>query len=46
MTAIRNRVGTLGSEFILGLIVQTGLATKMVAAVSLASVNLGTTAYD
>jgi transposase, IS5 family len=46
MTLFRNRIGTQGCEFILGLTVQTGLVTKTIAAASLAVVNVDTTVQD
>lgn len=46
MTGFRNRIGSEGCEFILGLTVQTGLATKTIAASSLAVVNVDTTVQD
>jgi IS5 family transposase len=46
MTLFRNRIGAEGCEFILGLTVQTGLATKTIAASSLAVVNVDTTVQD
>lgn len=46
MTLFRNRIGAEGCEFILGLSVQTGLATKTIAAASLAVVNVDTTVQD
>jgi transposase, IS5 family len=46
MTLFRNRIGAQGCEFILGLTVQTGLATKTIAAASLAVVNVDTTVQD
>ena len=46
MTCFRNRIGSEGCEFILGLTVQTGLATKTIAASSLAVVNVDTTVQD
>jgi transposase, IS5 family len=46
MTGFRNRIGSEGCEFILGLTVQTGLATKTVAPASLAVVNVDTTVQD
>jgi transposase, IS5 family len=46
MTGFRNRIGSDGCEFILGLTVQTGLATKTIAKASLAVVNVDTTVQD
>jgi transposase, IS5 family len=46
MTGFRNRIGSSGCEFILALTVQTGLATRTVAAASLAVVNVDTTVQD
>jgi transposase, IS5 family len=46
MTGFRNRIGSSGCEFILGLTVQTGLATKTIAASSLSVVNVDTTVQD
>jgi transposase, IS5 family len=46
MTGFRHRIGADGCEFILGLTVQTGLATKTIAAASLAVVNVDTTVQD
>jgi IS5 family transposase len=46
MTLFRHRIGTQGCEFILGLTVQTGLATKTIAPSSLALVNVDTTVQD
>jgi transposase, IS5 family len=46
MTGFRNRIGSSGCEFILGLTVQTGLATKTIAASSLSVVNADTTVQD
>jgi transposase, IS5 family len=46
MTQFRHRIGAEGCEFILGLSVQTGLATKTIAASSLAVVNVDTTVQD
>lgn len=46
MTGFRQRIGADGCEGILGLTVQTGLATKTVAASSLAVVNVDTTVQD
>jgi transposase, IS5 family len=46
MTGFRNRIGQDGCEFILGLTVQTGLATKTIAASSLSVVNVDTTVQD
>jgi transposase, IS5 family len=46
MTGFRNRIGSSGCEFILGLTVQTGLATKTIAKSSLAVVNVDTTVQD
>lgn len=46
MTLFRNRIGAQGCEFILSLTVQTGLATKTIAAASLAVVNVDTTVQD
>ena len=46
MTGFRHRIGQQGCEFILGLTVQTGLATKTIRAASLAVVNVDTTVQD
>ena len=46
MTGFRHRIGQQGCEFILGLTVQTGIATKTVAASSLTVVNVDTTVQD
>jgi transposase, IS5 family len=46
MTLFRHRIGAQGCEFILGLTVQTGLATQTIAAASLAVVNVDTTVQD
>ena len=46
MTLFRSRIGAEGCEFILRLTVQTGLATKTIAAASLAVVNVDTTVQD
>ena len=46
MTSFRHRIGQEGCEFILSLTVQTGLATKTIAASSLAAVNVDTTVQD
>lgn len=46
MTGFRKRIGEAGCEFILGLTVQAGLATKAVAKTSLAVVNVDTTVQD
>ncbi|MGL6350106.1 MAG: transposase, partial [Aeromonas sp.] len=46
MTGFRHRIGADGCEFILGLTVQTGLATKTIAPSSLAVVNVDTTVQD
>lgn len=46
MTGFRHRIGQEGCEFILGLTVQTGLATKTIAPSSLALVNVDTTVQD
>jgi transposase, IS5 family len=46
MTLFRNRIDAEGCEFILGLTVQTGWATKTIAAASLAVVNVDTTVQD
>jgi transposase, IS5 family len=46
MTLFRSRIGAQGCEFILGLTVQTGLATKTIAGASLAVVNVDTTVQD
>lgn len=46
MTGFRKRIGESGCEFILGLTVQAGLATKTVAKTSLAVVNVDTTVQD
>ena len=46
MTGFRKRIGEEGCEFILGLTVQAGLATKTVATSSLQVVNVDTTVQD
>ena len=46
MTGFRKRIGQTGCEFILGLTVSAGLATKTVAQTSLAVVNVDTTVQD
>ena len=46
MTGFRHRIGSEGYEFILGLTVQIGLATKTIAASSMAVVNVDTTVQD
>jgi transposase, IS5 family len=46
MTLFRHRIGAEGCEFILGLTVQTGLATQTIAPSSLAVVNVDTTVQD
>lgn len=46
MTGFRKRIGETGCEFILGLTVGAGLATKTVAQASLAVVNVDTTVQD
>jgi transposase, IS5 family len=46
MTLFRHRIGAQGCEFILGLTVQTGLATQTIAAASLVVVNVDTTVQD
>jgi transposase, IS5 family len=46
MTGFRHRIGAEGCEFILGLTVQTGLATKTITGSSLAVVNVDTTVQD
>lgn len=46
MTSFRHRIGPVGCEFILGLTVQTGLATKTIRASSLAVVEVDTTVQD
>ena len=46
MTGFRKRVGQAGCEFILGLTVSAGLATKTVAKSSLSVVNVDTTVQD
>jgi transposase, IS5 family len=46
MTGFRKRIGAAGCEFILGLTVQAGLATKTVAKTSLSVVNVDTTVQD
>ncbi|WP_332774989.1 IS5 family transposase [Polaromonas sp.] len=46
MTGFRKRIGESGCEFILGLTVQAGLATRAVAKTSLAVVNVDTTVQD
>jgi IS5 family transposase len=46
MTGFRKRIGEAGCEFILGLTLSAGLATKTVAKSSLAVVNVDTTVQD
>jgi IS5 family transposase len=46
MTGFRHRIGAEGCEFILGLTVQTGLATKTITASSLGVVNVDTTVQE
>ena len=46
MTGFRKRIGEAGCEFILGLTLSAGLATKTVAKSSLAIVNVDTTVQD
>ena len=46
MTGFRKRIGEAGCEFILGLTVIAGLATRTVAKTSLAVVNVDTTVQD
>ena len=46
MTGFRKRIGEAGCEFILGLTLSAGLATKTVAESSLAVVNVDTTVQD
>ena len=46
MTGFRKRIGQAGCEFILGLTLSAGLATKTVAKSSLAIVNVDTTVQD
>jgi transposase, IS5 family len=46
MTGFRHRIGVDGCEFILGLTVQTGLATKTITASSLGVVNVDTTVQE
>ena len=46
MTGFRKRIGDAGCEFILGLTLRAGLATKTVAKSSLAIVNVDTTVQD
>lgn len=46
MTGFRKRIGEAGCEFILGLTVAAGLATRTVAKTSLALVNVDTTVQD
>lgn len=46
MTGFRKRIGEMGCEFILGLTLSAGLATKTVARSSLAVVNVDTTVQD
>jgi transposase, IS5 family len=46
MTLFRHRIGAEGCEFILGLTVQTGLATQTIAPSSMAVVNVDTTVQD
>ena len=46
MTGFRKRIGEAGCEFILGLTVTAGLATKTVAKSSLSVVNVDTTVQD
>jgi transposase, IS5 family len=46
MTGFRKRIGEAGCEFILGLTLSAGLATKTVAPASLAVLNVDTTVQD
>jgi transposase, IS5 family len=46
MTGLGQRIGAAGCEFILGLTVQTGLATKTLQTASLAVVNVNITVQD
>ena len=46
MTRFRHRIGEAGCEFMLGLTVRTGLATRTVSLTSLAVVNVDTTVQD
>ena len=46
MTRFRTRIGEAGCEFMLGLTIKAGLATKTVAAASLAIINVDTTVQD
>ena len=46
MTRFRHRIGEAGCEFMLGLTIQTGLATRAVLRTSLSVVNVDTTVQD
>ena len=46
MTRFRHRIGEAGCEFMLGLTVRTGLATRALSLASLAVVNVDTTVQD
>jgi IS5 family transposase len=46
MTRFRHRIGEAGCEFMLGLTVRAGLATRAVSLISLAVVNVDTTVQD
>ena len=46
MTRFRARIGEAGCEFMLGLTIKAGLATKTLAAASLAIINVDTTVQD
>lgn len=46
MTRFRKRIGETGCEFMLGLTIRAGLATKTVSAASLAVVNVDTTVQE
>ena len=46
MTRFRNRIGKEGCEFMLGLTIETGLATKTITPRSLAVVNVDTTVQE
>ena len=46
MTRFRTRIGEAGCEFMLGLTIKAGLATRTVAAASLSIINVDTTVQD
>lgn len=46
MTRFRKRIGESGCEFMLGLTIHAGIATKVVSAISLAVVNVDTTVQE